>query len=115
MFEIYQYGNQHMIHYKNAWFTCQKILIKLRGETFALPVPLEKLIETEIFKKICEEELYPIIKYLGKKKHQKIKDREYHYFKFVKVLNKDGKDVTDNSEASRQMDKSSSFEIKKNV
>ena len=52
-----------------------KIRIKLRGETiektFSFTMQLEKHITTEIFKKTCEEGLYPIIKYLGKKNIRK--------------------------------------------
>ena len=61
--------------------------------TFLVPTQLKKLITTEIFKKTIAEELYPVIEYLGKTKHQKIKDREYHNFKVVKILTKDGKEV----------------------
>ena len=74
-----------------------RILINIRGETiektFSVPTQLKKLITTEIFKKTIAEELYPVIEYLGKTKHQKIKDREYHNFKVVKILTRDGEEV----------------------
>ena len=35
----------------------------------------------------------PVIKYKGKNKHQKIKDREYHTFEIVNILTKDGEEV----------------------
>ena len=74
-----------------------RIVIKIRGETtektFSVPTQLKKLIRSEIFKKKIEEELDPVIKYLGKTKHRNIKDREYHNFKVVKILTKDGKEV----------------------
>ena len=78
-----------------------KILIKVRGETikktFSLPTQLNKLITTDVFKKTKAEGLDPVIEYLGKNKHQKINDREYHNFKVVKVLTKDGKEVINSS------------------
>ena len=74
-----------------------KILINVRGETiektFSIPTQLKKLITTEIFKKTIAEDLYPVIEYLGKGKHKKIHDREYHNFKVVKILTRDGKEV----------------------
>ena len=56
-----------------------------------------KLITTDVFKKTKAEGLDPVIEYLGKNKHHKIKDRDYHNFEAVKVLNKDGKEVTNSS------------------
>ena len=78
-----------------------KVHIKVRGETmektFSLPTQLRKLITTDIFEKVKDDGMNPVIKYKGKNKHQKIKDREYHTFEIVKVLNKDGKEVTNSS------------------
>ena len=80
-----------------------RILINVRGETiektFSVPTQLKKLITTEIFKKTIAEDLNPVIEYLGKAKHQKIHDREYHNFKVVKILTRDGKEVI-NSEST---------------
>ena len=74
-----------------------RILIKIIGEgyekSFSIPTQLKKLISTEIFKKTIAEDLFPVIEYLGKTKHQKIKDREYHNFKVVKILTRDGEEV----------------------
>ena len=54
--------------------------IKVRGErlekTFLLPTQLRKLITTDIFEKVKDDGMNPVIKYKGKNKHQKIKDRE---------------------------------------
>ena len=78
-----------------------KILIKVRGEiigkTFSLPTQLNQLITTDVFKKTKAEGLDPVIEYLGKTKHQKINNREYHNFKVVKILTKDGKEVINSS------------------
>ena len=70
---------------------------KQSKKTFSVPTQLKKLITTEIFKKTIAEELNPVIEYLGKNKHQKINDREYHNFKVVKILTKDGKEVINSS------------------
>ena len=67
-----------------------RVLIKIEGETteeyYFIPFVLKKLITSTFYKKICAEELKPIIKYLGKVKHQKIDDVEYHNFKIVMVI-----------------------------
>ena len=80
-----------------------RILINVRGETiektYSVPTQLKKLITTEIFKKTLDEDLNPVIEYLGKAKHKKIHDREYHNFKVVKILSRDGKEVI-NSEST---------------
>ena len=71
--------------------------IKVRGETmekkFSIPTQLKKLITTDIFEKVKEDGMNPVIKYKGKNKHQKIKDREYHTFEIVTILTKDGEEV----------------------
>ena len=78
-----------------------RILINVRGETiektFSVPTQLKKLITTEIFKKTIAEGLDPVIEYLEKTKHLKINDREYHNFKVMKNLTKDGKEVINSS------------------
>ena len=67
-----------------------RVLIKIEGETteeyYFIPFVLKKLITSTFYKKICAEELKPIIKYLGKVKHKKIDDVEYHNFKIVMVI-----------------------------
>ena len=78
------------------------ILIKIIGEgyekSFSIPTQLKKLISTQIFKKTIAEDLFPVIEYLGKTKHQKIKDREYHNFKVVKILKRNGEEVNNSGQ-----------------
>ena len=80
-----------------------RVLINARGETieksYSLPIILKKLITTDLYKKTCAEELNPVIEYLGKVKHKKIHDGEYHNFKVVKILSRDGEEVI-NSEST---------------
>ena len=80
-----------------------RVLINVRGETikksYSVPTILKKLITTDLYKKTLSEELNPVIEYLGKAKHKKIHDREYHNFKVVKILSRDGKEVI-NSEST---------------
>ena len=67
-----------------------RVFINIKGETaeksYSIPLVLKKLITTDLYKKIFAEELKPIIKYLGKVKHKKIDDVEYHNFKIVMVI-----------------------------
>ena len=74
-----------------------KIHIKVRGETmekkFSIPTQLRKLITTDIFEKVKEDGMNPVIKYKGKNKHKKIRDCEYHTFEIVTILTKDGEEV----------------------
>ena len=66
-----------------------RVFINIKGETteksYSIPLVLKKLIASNFYKKICAEELKPIIKYLGMVKHKKIRGREYHNFKIVKM------------------------------
>ena len=79
-----------------------RVFINIKGETaeksYSIPLVLKKLITTDLYKKIFAEELKPIIKYLGKVKHKKIDDVEYHNFKIVNILSGDWEEVT-NSES----------------
>ena len=79
-----------------------RVLINIKGETaeksYSIPIVLKKLITTDLYKKTFAEELKPIIEYLGKVKHKKIDGREYHNFKIVKILPRDGEEVN-NSES----------------
>ena len=58
-----------------------------------MPMQLRKLIKNGVFEKVKDDGMNPVIKYKGKKKHQKIKDREYHTFEIVNILTKDGEEV----------------------
>ena len=74
-----------------------QVHIWIRGEAyeriFSMPTQLRKLITTGVFEKVKDDGMNPVIKYKGKKKHQKIKDREYHTFEIVNILTKDGEEV----------------------
>ena len=80
-----------------------KVLINIKGETtekyYSIPIVLKKLITSNLYKITCAEDLKPIVKYLGKVKHKKIDDVEYHNFKVVKILSRDGEEVI-NSEST---------------
>ena len=74
-----------------------QVHIRIRGEgyekIFSMPTQLRKLITTGVFEKVKDDGMNPVIKYKGKKKHQTIKDREYHTFEIVNILTKDGDKV----------------------
>ena len=67
-----------------------RVIINIKGETtekyYSIPFILKKIIASNFYKKICAEELKPIIKYLGMVKHKKIEGIKYHNFKVVKIL-----------------------------
>ena len=75
-----------------------QVHIRIRGEAyeriFSMPTQLRKLITTGVFEKVKDDGMNPVIKYNGKKKHQTIKDREYHTFEIVNILTKDGEEVS---------------------
>ena len=79
-----------------------RVFINIKGETtekyYSIPFVLKKLITSNLYKETCAEELKPIIEYLGMVKHDKIGEREYHNFKIVKILPRNGEEVT-NSES----------------
>ena len=54
---------------------------------------LRKLTTTGVFEKVKDDGMNPVINYKGKKKHQTIKDREYHTFEILIVLTKDGEEI----------------------
>ena len=87
---------------RNLNFDKDRIFINIKGETtkqyYSIPFILKKIVASNFYKKICAEELKPIIEYLGKVKHKKIDGREYHNFKIVKILPRDGEEVN-NSES----------------
>ena len=78
-----------------------QVHIRIRGEgyekIFSIPTQLRKLITTGVFAKVKDDGMNPVIKYKGKKKHQTIKDREYHTFEIVNILTKDGEEVNKSS------------------
>ena len=78
-----------------------RVFINIKGETtekyYLIPLVLKKLITNDLYKKICAEELKPIIEYLGKVKHKKIDGREYHNFKVVKILPRDWEEVNNSA------------------
>ena len=71
-------------------FDKNRVLINIKGETteqyYSIPFILKKIVASNFYKKICAEELKPIIKYLGMVKHKKIRGIKYHNFKIVKIL-----------------------------
>ena len=81
-----------------------QVHIRIRGEgyekIFSIPTQLRKLITTGVFEKVKNDGMNPIIKYKGKNKHQKIKDREYHTFEIVNILTKDGEEVNKSQQIS---------------
>ena len=84
-------------------FDKDRVFINIEGETtekyYLIPLVLKKLVTNDLYKKIFAEELKPIIEYQGKVKHKKIDGREYHNFKVVKILPRDGEEVN-NSEST---------------
>ena len=81
-----------------------RVLINVRGETieksYSVPIILKNLIITDLYKKTCAEELNPVIEYLGKVKHKKIDGGEYHNFKIVNILSRDGEKVINSESAT---------------
>ena len=67
-----------------------RVFINIKGrtteESYSIPFVLKKIIASNLYKKICAKKLNPIIEYLGKVRHKKIDDVEYHNFKIVKIL-----------------------------
>ena len=67
-----------------------RVLINIKGETtekyYSIPFILKKIVASNFYKKICAEELKPIIEYRGMVKHKKIRGIKYHNFKIVKIL-----------------------------
>ena len=74
-----------------------QVHIRIRGEAyeriFSMPMQLRKLITNGVFEKVKDDGMNPVIKYKGKKKHLRIKDREYHTFEIVNILTKYGEEV----------------------
>ena len=74
-----------------------RIIIMIIGEeyekSFTIPSELKRLISTQIFKKTIVEDLFPVIEYLGKSNHLKFKNRQYHKFKVVKIVKRNGEEV----------------------
>ena len=81
-----------------------RVLINIEGETteeyYSIPFVLKKLITTNLYKKICAEELKTIIEYRGMVKNKKIEGREYHNFKVVKILPRNGEEEVTTSQRS---------------
>ena len=81
-----------------------RVLINVKGETteksYSIPIILKKLITTNLYRKTFAEELKPIIEYLGKVKHKKIDGGEYHNFKVVNILSRDGEEVINSESAT---------------
>ena len=82
-----------------------KVLINIKGETtekyYSIPIVLKKLITSNLYKETCAKKLNPIIKYLGKVKHWKIRGRKYHNFKVVKIIPRNGEEVINSESATR--------------
>ena len=82
-----------------------KVLINIKGETtekyYLIPIVLKKLITSNLYKETCAKKLNPIIKYLGKVKHNKIRGRKYHNFKVVKIQPED-EEVINSESATRK-------------
>ena len=75
-----------------------RVFINIKGrtteESYSIPFVLKKIIASNLYKKICAKKLNPIIEYLGKVRHKKIEDVEYHNFKIVKILPEEEEEVT---------------------
>ena len=83
-----------------------KVLINIKGETtekyYLIPIVLKKLITSNLYKETCAKKSSPIIKYLGKVKHWKIRGRKYHNFKVVKIIPRNGEEVINSESATRR-------------
>ena len=83
-----------------------RVLINIKGETtekyYLIPIVLKKLITSNLYKETCAKKLNPIIKYLGKVKHWKIRGRKYHNFKVVKIIPRNGEEVINSESATRR-------------
>ena len=83
-----------------------RVFINIKGETtekyYLIPIVLKKLITSNLYKETCAKKLNPIIKYLGKVKHNKIRGRKYHNFKVVKIIPRNGEEVINSESATRR-------------
>ena len=90
---------------KNLDLDEDRVLINIKGEKtdkyYLIPIVLKKLVTSNLYKETCAKKLNPIIKYLGKVKHNKIRGRKYHNFKVVKIQPED-EEVINSESATRK-------------
>ena len=81
-----------------------RVFINIKGRTteeyYLIPFVLKKIVASNLYKKICAEELKTIIEYRGMVKHKKIEGIKYHNFKVVKILPRNGEEEVTTSQRS---------------